>query len=66
MRIDTKYDIGEAVYLKTDGEQKQRIIVKLTVSNPNSIEYLLNSGIDTTWHYDFEFNKEKDVLKSIE
>ena len=65
MRIDTKYDIGETVYLKTDTDQKQRMIRQITVKR-NGLEYNLVCGSDESWHEDFEFTTEKDVLKLIE
>ena len=65
MRIDTKYDIGETVYLKTDPEQKQMIIAQICVK-PIGHEYDLRFGTQSSWHFEMEFNKEKDILKSIE
>lgn len=65
MRIDTKYDIGESVYLKTDTDQKQRIVRQITIKR-NSQEYCLVCGTEESWHEEFEFTTEKDVLKSIE
>jgi hypothetical protein len=65
MRIDTKYDIGEYVYLKTDPDQKQRMIRGIFLRR-NQISYELICGIEESYHEDFEFTKEKDVLKTLD
>ena len=64
MRIDTKYDIGQLVFLKTDSEQHQRIIIQITI-NQLGLQYNLRCGTEDSWHFDFEFTTEQDVLKSI-
>lgn len=65
MRIDTKYDIGEHVYLKTDIDQKQRMIVEINIK-PLGLVYRLMCGVEGIWHYDIEFTKEKNVLMSVQ
>ena len=65
MRIDTIYDIGEYVYLKTDNEQKQRLIIQITIQPDKTLQYNVRCGTEDSWHYEIEINKEKDILKSI-
>lgn len=61
MVIDNKFEIGQTVYLKTDLEQKPRIVTRLEI-RPSDIIYVLNSGLEESYHYDFEINVEKDIL----
>lgn len=65
MRIDTKYDLGELVYLKTDPDQNARMIVCINIS-PNGTSYTLGFNGTESYHYECEFNKEKDILKSLD
>jgi len=61
MVIDTKFDIGETVYLKTDNSQSPRIVFSYTVFR-NEIIYRLCFGTTTSEHYDFELSREKDTI----
>lgn len=58
------FELGNIVYLKTDPEQSERMIVQYQV-RPGAIIYQLNKGEFESWHYEIEFSKEKDILKSI-
>jgi hypothetical protein len=58
MKIETKYDIQEIVYLITDNEQLERMITGFTVTSTGII-YRLAYATNESWHYDFEFVKEK-------
>lgn len=62
MVIETKFDIGQTVYLKTDEDQKARIVVRIIVTAPGGIIYGLACGIAETQHYDMEISEEKNVL----
>lgn len=59
--VDNIYEIGELVYLKTDPEQLQRMVICLIV-NKYDMLYELQSGTTSSRHYDFEIDKEKNVL----
>jgi hypothetical protein len=61
MVINSKYNFFELVYLKTDCDQRQRMVTRLNV-NPNGITYELTCGTQTSWHYEEEIAEEKDVL----
>lgn len=63
MRIDTKYDVGETVFLKTDSEQFERLITRISISKQGET-YELSCGTVTSWHYEFEFRMERDILKA--
>jgi hypothetical protein len=58
MKITTKYDIGQTVYLVTDDEQSARIITRITVGH-NSVIYELSHITSTSEHYDFEFTDQE-------
>jgi hypothetical protein len=64
MVIDNKYDYEQQVYLKTDVDQKLRIVTGLLIRPNGLISYELSCGTECRWHYDFEISTEKDVLKS--
>jgi len=59
--IETKFNIGDTVYLKTDVEQMPRIITAIIV-NPYDILYRLNSGAHMSDHYDLEISNEKIIF----
>lgn len=59
-----KIEIGQIVYLKTDPEQKERIVTAI-LFRPTGITYELTQATDQSWHYAFEIAIEKDILKTI-
>ena len=63
MLIDNKFNIGDVVYLRTDSDQKERLVTGFYVRHL-SLTYGLGAGADESWHYDFEISVEKDVLKT--
>lgn len=63
MKITTKYDIEDIVYLVTDHDQQERIIVSILVYPNNLIMYSLNCGIETSEHYEFEISDKIDIVK---
>jgi hypothetical protein len=65
MIIDNKFDIGDLVFITTDPEQLQRMVVSLIV-NRYDVIYEVQSGTTSSRHYDFEISKEKNVLTTIE
>jgi hypothetical protein len=62
MVIDNKFEIGQEVYLKTDIDQKLRIITAILVLPGNCYRYELSCGTDCRWFYEFEITSEKNVL----
>lgn len=61
--LDLSFDIGEAVYLKTDIDQFPRFVVGITIKPNRVVVYDLQSGDKAiTSHYAFEISSEKDVL----
>lgn len=63
MKITTKYDIQDDVYLVTDNEQLQRIITAITIQPNNLIIYSLVCGTETSEHYEFEISEKPDIIK---
>jgi len=61
MLIDNKFNIGETAYLKTDTEQKERIVTAFQVL-PSLILYRLSCGEGDGWFYDIEISTEKNIL----
>jgi hypothetical protein len=61
--IDNKFNFGDIVYLKTDTDQRERIVTAycLTV---NGVTYELKQGNSSSWHYDYEISIQKNVLLS--
>jgi len=59
--IESIYDLGDIVYLKTDKEQDRRIVTQICIAT-TGIQYQLACGIVSTWHSDFEITKQSDIL----
>lgn len=65
MKITTKYNIEDIVYLVTDCEQLERIITSITICPNNLIMYSLNCGVEQSDHYEFEITAEINNLKRL-
>ncbi len=62
---DIYFSIGDIVYLKTDQQQEERIVVGICL-RPTGVSYCLMCGLTESWHYGMELTTEKDVLKAID
>jgi hypothetical protein len=60
MQIDNVFEIGQTVYLKTDEDQKPRMVVSFEVFAVGEILYKLMSGTYQSHHYDFEISETKN------
>jgi len=60
-----KHNIGDIVYLMTDVDQYERLVTGINIRQ-SGIVYELSCGTQTSWHYDLEIAKDKDILKSLE
>lgn len=58
----TEYTHGDIVYLKTDPDQKPRMVVAITIrpGGPTSNYYELACGEESSFHFDIEMSKEAD------
>ena len=63
MVINTKFNIGDMVYLKTDPEQLERMVYAIDIRQTGLL-YSLCCGTSTSNHYDFEMTTDKDIVKS--
>jgi hypothetical protein len=63
MIIENKFELQQTVYLKTDADQKPRVVTRFIVSQLG-LSYELYCGTGGSWHYDFEISTERDVLKA--
>jgi hypothetical protein len=61
MIVESKYNLGDIVYLKTDKEQNPRMITSIAV-RPLGCTYELSLSTTVSWHYDFEFSLEENVI----
>jgi len=50
--------MGESVYLRTGTDREPRIITQIT-NFPGGKKYELSWGLETSWHYEIEFTREK-------
>ena len=60
MTIPNKYHIGQIVYLVTDEEQKQRIVIGIKVNPGNTLLYYLGCAEDETIHAEIEISSDKN------
>lgn len=58
--VDLAFDIGTEVYLKTDEDQKKRIVTVIHLKQTGLL-YGVSCGNSESWHYDFEMSETIDV-----
>jgi hypothetical protein len=63
MYIDNKYKLGDTVYLKTDEDQKPRIVVQITLAGNGSLFYMVACGEVQTTAYEMEMSTEKNFAQ---
>ena len=63
MNIKLDFNLGDLVFLKTDTDQKERMIVGIWVK-PSGIMYTLNCGVEESYHYPMEITNERDWRKT--
>lgn len=59
--LESKYDIGDFVYIITDEEQKRRQITGINFRS-TGVVYEVFFGIQRSEHYDFEISDQPDVV----
>lgn len=64
IKLNVEFKIGDTVYLKTDPEQYERLVIAYIVENKD-ISYQLACGEDQSIHSDYEISAEKDELKRL-
>lgn len=59
MIIDNKFNIGDIVYLKTDMEQRERMVTCISI-RPTGISYAISCDTEESWHYDIELSTVRE------
>lgn len=59
-----KYGIGQIVYLRTDVEQLERMVIGYMILY-GFHQYILMQGIDQSNHFDFEIAERKNILYTL-
>ena len=62
MEINNTYNIGQTVYLITDSEQEERVVVAITVTQKKVLHYTLVCGTEESTHCDYEISDSKRVI----
>ena len=63
MTIITAFDLGDIVYLKTDSDQRERMVTAFFVRQ-GSICYYLACGEGESYHYELEISTDRDWKKT--
>jgi len=63
MIIQNKFDLEQVVYLKTDIDQRQRMVTGMCIRG-NNLTYELSFGDRATWHQEIEIAETADILKA--
>ena len=58
--VKNLFDFGQAVYLITDVDQRERYVTAIKLFPGNVVAYSLSCGATTTTHYEFEISAEKN------
>lgn len=56
-----KYAIGDIVYLITDKDQSERIVIGILFRGKGHYNYDLACGATSCWHYEYEISETKII-----
>ncbi len=59
-----EFEIGQTVFLKTDREQRERLVTAIFLRPFNSVAYGLSFEANETNHYGFEIDSVRDIIKA--
>ena len=62
MFIECKYSLGQIVYLKTDEDQKARMVTIIKIEAENVFSYDLACSDVVSAHYECEISEKKDFM----
>lgn len=62
MEIKNVYNHEEIVYLRTDTDQKPRIITSIEVFKRGELLYKLSQSTTSSYHYDYEISRDRNIL----
>jgi len=58
--VENEHDLEKTVYLKTDPDQRPRIVTAIKIMSCGVHTYELSHNTYTSWHWGFEFSETKD------
>ena len=58
--IENRYNLGQTVYLFTDKDQAEKIIIGILL-RPDGIQYQVACGTIYSWHYELELSSEMNL-----
>lgn len=64
MKVETKFDIGQIVYYKTDQMQEEYFVTGMKIC-PGQVIYVLSRNGMEYEAYDFEISKERNRMKEL-
>lgn len=59
-----EFRINQTVYLKTDIEQHERIVIGIMLRPDKCVTYSLACGTSDSWHYAIEIDNDRDIIKA--
>lgn len=59
-----KYGIGQIVYLRTDVEQLERIVIGYMILM-GFAQYILMQGVDQSNHFEYEITQTRNILYTL-
>lgn len=62
MKINNEFNFGDIVYLKTDIDQKPRIVMAMEIYLEGEILYKVGCGTLHSYHYALELSRDRDIL----
>lgn len=62
--MNMNYKLGDIVFLKTDAEQKIRMVTGI-LQRPNHLLYYLTNETDETTHFEIEISKELNQIMKL-
>lgn len=62
--VHNKFSLQQIVFLKTDDEQKERMVYSIEICPNNQLLYRLMCGTHSSSHYDFEISEERKPLSN--
>ena len=61
LTIETKFKIGDFVYIKTDRDQVKRMVTAIMISS-NGLTYQVSEGVDYSYMFAIELTKNKQYI----
>lgn len=65
MKVNTKFNIGDVCYIKTDPDQYPCMITGILIKPEMLVMYEISSCDDLSYRYEFELTLDKNVLLNM-